>query len=149
MYGSEVDLMDQQTGFSTGRLLIRKVDKGRVLTEDGGPVSQMQKVALQRINADGTRSYLSAAGPQQPTLNGNISVSSTSGSISGSIPVHSSSISGTHSLTYVPPRVKEEVVNGQQTEVDDIDDFVCWTIVGICASILLDSDSSLAADRFH
>ena len=55
--------MDTHSGISTAPLVIRKVDKGKIVTDDGGPVSQMQKIALQRINQDGTRHYLSAAGP--------------------------------------------------------------------------------------
>ncbi|KAH7104566.1 hypothetical protein BKA62DRAFT_692650 [Auriculariales sp. MPI-PUGE-AT-0066] len=134
VYGSEIDLTDQQTGFTTGRLIIRKVDKTRVLADDGGPVSQMQKVALQRINADGTRTYLSAAGPQQQPSSSNgqsMTVSSTAGTVSTSLPMHSSTVTGTHALNFVTPRLKDETLNGQPVQVDEVDDFVCWTIVGI------------------
>jgi hypothetical protein len=56
-------LSDTHSGISTSPLIIRKVDKGKVMLEEGGPVSQMQKIALQRVNPDGSRHYLSAAGP--------------------------------------------------------------------------------------
>ncbi|KAG1861291.1 hypothetical protein F4604DRAFT_2033716 [Suillus subluteus] len=62
-YGCEVVLSNTLSNIATSPLIIRKVDKGHVSAEDGGPVSQMQKIALQRVNQDGTKHYLSAASP--------------------------------------------------------------------------------------
>jgi len=81
----------------------------------------MQKVALQRMNADGSRHYLSAAGP----------VPGTPGMMT--IPAPSASQNGTHPLLFQSPRVKDEVgKDGIRRQVDEVDDYLCWTIVGIC-----------------
>lgn len=115
-YGSEVVLTDTRTGISTAPLIVRKVDKGKVVMEEGSPVSQMQKIALQRVNNDGTRHYLSAAGP----LPGG-----------GGGPPGNSSPSGTHPLLFQAPREREEVRDGMHVVSDEVDDYLCWTIVGI------------------
>jgi recombining binding protein suppressor of hairless len=120
-YGSQIVLTDTLSGISTGSLIIRKVDKGIVTLEDGGPVSQMQKIALQRIGLDGARQYLSAAGSINATGSG------------GTQKMASSSQSGTHALTFQSPRSREEVKDGIRRVVDEVDDYLCWTIVGICA----------------
>ena len=120
-YGCEIVLSDTHSGISTSPLIIRKVDKGRVSADDGGPVSQMQKIALQRINTDGSRHYLSAAGP----ISGNANVMVPT-------PQGMSSQAGTHALHFQSPRVREEVKDGLRIISDEVDDYLCWTIVGIC-----------------
>ncbi|KAI0274750.1 hypothetical protein BC834DRAFT_921018 [Gloeopeniophorella convolvens] len=115
-YGSEIILMDTHSGISTAPLVIRKVDKGKIASDDGGPVSQMQKIALQRINQDGTRHYLSAAGPMPGTAN---TMSPAPGQ------------AGSHPLIFQSPRVREDVKDGVRTVTDEVDDYLCWTIVGI------------------
>ncbi|THV07673.1 beta-trefoil [Dendrothele bispora CBS 962.96] len=117
-YGCEIVLSDTQSGISTSPLTIRKVDKGRVSIEDGGPVSQMQKIALQRINPDGSRHYLSAAGP----IPGSTGVVPAPGM---------SSQAGTHPLIFQSPRVRDEVKDGMHIISDEVDDYLCWTIIGI------------------
>ncbi|KAL1754704.1 hypothetical protein FB107DRAFT_291498 [Schizophyllum commune] len=113
-YGSEIILSDTTSGISTSPLVIRKVEKGKVIADDGGPVSQMQKVVLQRVNPDGSRHYLSAAGPG-------------SGSPSGS--GGSASQAGTHPLIFQSPRVSDD--SNKDNHNDEVDDYLCWTIVGI------------------
>jgi len=81
----------------------------------------MQKIALQRINADGSRHYLSAAGP----ISGNANVMVPT-------PQGMSSQAGTHALLFQSPRVREEVKDGLRIISDEVDDYLCWTIVGIC-----------------
>jgi recombining binding protein (suppressor of hairless) len=120
-YGSEIILTDANSGISTAPLIVRKVDKGRVVDDDGGPVSQMQKVALQRINPDGTRHYLSAANLDAPTSN-------SSGS--------SDKAPTSHPLLFMSSHLREETRDGIRTVVDELDDALCWTIVGICTSPL-------------
>ena len=120
-YGSEIVLSDSMTGIATAPLIIRKVDKGKISPEEGGPVSQMQKIALQRVNPDGTRHYLSAAGP----------VPGTPGVVAPPAPGNS----GSHHLLFQSPRTREEVKDGVHTVYDEVDDYLCWTIVGICESI--------------
>ena len=120
-YGCEIVLSDTLSNIATSPLIIRKVDKGRVSPEDGGPVSQMQKIALQRVNADGSRHYLSAAGPI-PGAPGVVSPSTQGVSSQG----------GTHPLIFQPPRIREELKDGVRMLSDEVDDYLCWTIVGIC-----------------
>ncbi|KIM66292.1 hypothetical protein SCLCIDRAFT_110688 [Scleroderma citrinum Foug A] len=119
-YGCEIVLSDTLSNIATSPLIIRKVDKGRVSPEDGGPVSQMQKIALQRVNADGSRHYLSAAGPI-PGAPGVVSPSTQGVSSQG----------GTHPLIFQPPRIREELKDGVRMLSDEVDDYLCWTIVGI------------------
>lgn len=85
----------------------------------------MQKIALQRVNPDGSRHYLSAAGP----VPGGI----TPGVVAPPAPGMSSQ-AGTHPLLFQAPRIREEHRDGVLTIVDDVDDYLCWTIVGICES---------------
>lgn len=112
------------TGIATAPLVIRKVDKGKIMMDDGGPVSQMQKIALQRVGQDGQRHYLSAAGPHP----------GTPGLVAPPAPGVASQ-AGTHQLLFQPPRVREEVRDGVRVVVDEVDDYLCWTIVGICESL--------------
>ncbi|EEB96039.1 hypothetical protein MPER_04894, partial [Moniliophthora perniciosa FA553] len=119
-YGCEIVLSDTQSGIATSPLIIRKVDKGRVSAEDGGPVSQMQKIALQRVNPDGSRHYLSAAGP----------IPGSTGVIAPPAPGMSTQ-AGTHPLLFQSPRVRDEVKDGVHMLLDEVDDYLCWTIVGI------------------
>ncbi|KAG6851207.1 hypothetical protein H0H93_015217 [Arthromyces matolae] len=118
-YGCEIVLSDTHSGISTSPLIIRKVDKGRVSSDDGGPVSQMQKIALQRVNPDGSRHYLSAAGPLPGTPG---LAPPTPG-----LPTQS----GTHPLLFSSPRVRDEVKDNVRIISDEVDDYLCWTIVGI------------------
>lgn len=122
-YGSEIVLSDSVTGITTSPLIIRKVDKGKISNEDGGPVSQMQKIALQRVMPDGSRNYLSAAGPVPGTPG--VSAPPTPG-----VTVQA----GTHHLLFASPRSqREETKDGVHAIIDEVDDYLCWTIVGICA----------------
>jgi len=114
-------LSDTHSGISTSPLVIRKVDKGKVTHDEGGPVSQMQKIALQRVNPDGSRHYLSAAGP----------IPGTPGVVAPPAPGMSSQ-AGTHPLLFQSPRVREEIKEGFRIVCDEVDDYLCWTIVGIC-----------------
>ena len=104
--------------------MIRKVDKGRVSPDEGGPVSQMQKIALQRVNPDGSRHYLSAAGP----------IPGTPGVVAPPAPGMSTQ-AGTHPLLFQSPRVRDEMKDGLRIITDEVDDYLCWTIVGICKCI--------------
>lgn len=125
-YGCEIVLSDTHSGISTSPLVIRKVDKGKVTHDEGGPVSQMQKIALQRVNPDGSRHYLSAAGP----------IPGTPGVVAPPAPGMSSQ-AGTHPLLFQSPRVREELKEGFRIVCDEVDDYLCWTIVGICMLCLI------------
>ncbi|KAI0687764.1 hypothetical protein BC835DRAFT_1408272 [Cytidiella melzeri] len=118
-YGSEIMLVDQATGTQSGALQIRKVDKGRVAPDDGGPVSQMQKIALLRVNPDGSRQYLSAAGPLPGST------------VAAPPALGMPNATSAHQLLYQAARVREEVKDGSRIVIDEVDDYLCWTIVGI------------------
>ncbi|KAG8932260.1 hypothetical protein FRC02_001400 [Tulasnella sp. 418] len=123
-YGSTLLLTDSHTGLTSDPLIIRKVDKGRIVMDEGtmgGPVSQMQKVALCRITETGARYYLSAAGPLQILPDPNAPQG----------PDGKGHVIATHPLVYQPPAIREEMKNDVRVEVDEVDDFLCWTIVGI------------------
>ncbi|KAG1055070.1 hypothetical protein G6F43_002956 [Rhizopus delemar] len=50
MYGSEIILRESHTGVSSAPLMVCKVDRGRIVPDACGPVSQMQKVALRLLD---------------------------------------------------------------------------------------------------
>ncbi|KAJ1917497.1 hypothetical protein H4219_003179 [Mycoemilia scoparia] len=50
LYGSVVTLTDIINGYRSPPMVIRKVEKGRLVSDNNSPVSQMQKVALQLIH---------------------------------------------------------------------------------------------------
>ncbi|KAF8761631.1 LAG1, DNA binding [Rhizoctonia solani] len=104
-YGSEIILTDALTGVASDPLIIRKVDKSRIINDDGGPVSQMQKIALQRIGEDGQRYYLSASG----TITGSGFGGNAGTNGLGLTDVKSADRqSGSQSLHYQAPRMREE-----------------------------------------
>ncbi|KAH8835267.1 hypothetical protein DL96DRAFT_1454802 [Flagelloscypha sp. PMI_526] len=116
-YGCEVVLSDARTGLTTPPLVIRKIDKAKVSKEDGGPVSQMQKIVLQRVNEDGSNHYLSA---QAPDVAG-----------APQSPSSSQLNAASHPLVYGLPRLAEEIQDGVLVVSDEVDDYLVWTIVGI------------------
>jgi LAG1, DNA binding/Beta-trefoil DNA-binding domain len=118
-YGAEIILTDLETGVSSEPLIIRKVEKGRIAQQAGGPVSQMQKVALQRVSSinSGTPSYLSAAGAFTDTV------------------VDQSTNNANAFLGYENSRVIVNEATSPEgsaaVTVEEVDDYLCWTIVGI------------------
>lgn len=117
-YGTEIILRDSQTGVSSPSLIIRKVDKGRIAQCAYGPVSQMQKIALQLASTvDSQPIYLSAAG----SLTDNT--------------VHGESGNATNSantwLDYSPSRLVQPEKMTLELSYEEVDDYLCWTIVGI------------------
>lgn len=133
-YGARVVLTDEATGISSEPLIIRKVDKGKLQRPDpsgngGGLVSQMQKIALQRASSNSdvpdvpTGLYLSAGRLPLP-----VHASDRSTVVNHHAMGDGKTGSTAHPLTYQAPR---PAATGNQA--DEVDDFLCWTIVGICA----------------
>lgn len=127
VYGSEIILRDTQSGIESPPLCIRKVDKGRIIHTAEGPVSQMQKIALQLVSTNNDnehqRMYLSAAGPA-------ISPPSPAQSSPMDDNGNSNNINAAATwLEYVSSRVVAD--KPRQDPIERVDDFVTWTIVGI------------------
>ncbi|KAI8636747.1 hypothetical protein BD408DRAFT_425588 [Parasitella parasitica] len=121
-YGTEIILCDSQTGVRSPSLIIRKVDKGRIAQCAYGPVSQMQKIALQLASTIDTQPvYLSAAG----SMNDN-SVNAAS----ASEPLSNNNGSNTW-LDYSPSRLVQPEKMTLELSYEEVDDYLCWTIVGI------------------
>lgn len=119
-YGTEIILRDSQTGVSSPSLIIRKVDKGRIAQCAYGPVSQMQKIALQLASTiDSQPIYLSAAGP----LSDN--------SVHGESSNNTNSSSTNTWLDYSPSRLVQPEKMTLELSYEEVDDYLCWTIVGI------------------
>ncbi len=128
-YGSRIVLTDEATGISSEPLIVRKVDKGKLSRSDtGGLVSQMQKVALQRASTNSDMPspaglFLSAGRLPLPVH----SADRSSITMSSSHPASDGkAIASAHPLTYQAPRSA-----GSAGNVDEVDDFLCWTVVGI------------------
>lgn len=121
-YGSTIVLVDTESGASTEPLVVCKVARGRIIPPVGrastggddndehspyGKVSQMQKVALMRVDAP--RQYLCTIAPlhmDAPPEDAH------------ALPLAFSAPAATHEL---PPGVV----------VDEVDDTFSWTLVGI------------------
>ncbi|CAI2169240.1 12779_t:CDS:2 [Funneliformis geosporum] len=142
-YGSEVILSDPTTGYTSDRLIIRKVEKGRITQGACGPVSQMQKIALQCVRSSRCEShYLSAAGPitmDSPHSQDQCTVSGASPYLGyqSSRVVHMQNVEFTKepfrmvSMQNVSCAAKNDHM-AAPTIVEEVDDYLCWTIVGIC-----------------
>ncbi|KAI7904037.1 beta-trefoil DNA-binding domain-containing protein, partial [Cokeromyces recurvatus] len=120
-YGTEIILKDAHTGVTSPSLIIRKVDKGRIIQSAYGPVSQMQKIALQLASTVHTQQpiYLSASGSIAENNNGGELDNSTNSSIN-----HSTW------LDYSPSKMVQSG-NNSPISYEEVDDYLCWTIVGI------------------
>jgi recombining binding protein (suppressor of hairless) len=137
-YGSVITLTDPSTNISSDPLIIRKVDKGKVSFDDVGPISQMQKVCLQRWDGGPTtvvpgtpRVYLSAANLMYPSNGGAGTSQDAESSPSASNPGGEPKSGAPHALSYQPPRTTTENRGDTTVEVDEVDDFLCWTLVGV------------------
>ena len=110
-YGTEIILKDVNSGVSSPPLVIRKIDKGNVVPNAYGLLSQMQKIALQLSStANSKHLYLNANGTamnvqESPNMEGNVN--------------HNTS-------AWVD--FTESKIEG---EIESVDDYLCWTIVGI------------------
>ncbi|KAF9921570.1 hypothetical protein FBU30_008374 [Linnemannia zychae] len=151
LYGSEIVLINDLTGIMTDRLIIRKVENGKVSRSGTGPVSQMQKIVLEhpdRVHPeDGRAYYLSASSIGSPK-------------IEGKIPLQAA-MDRSPLLEYRTSSKKASIMDMTDNQDDDeeemneddmdynsqnngmprrmgknhdsvaVDDFVCWTIAGI------------------
>ncbi|KAI9318745.1 beta-trefoil DNA-binding domain-containing protein [Dichotomocladium elegans] len=120
-YGSEILLRDMQTGVESPPMIIRKVDKGRVVEAANGPVSQMQKVALQlatTARGDDQGMYLLATGqPVTPPANQE--------------DLNSGAATWLDFMAARKTRGSSDDAGGVDDLVDRVDDYLCWTIVSI------------------
>ncbi|KAF9186706.1 hypothetical protein BGZ50_002368 [Haplosporangium sp. Z 11] len=151
LYGSEIVLINDLTGIMTDRLIIRKVENGKVSRSGTGPVSQMQKIVLEhpdRVHPeDGRAYYLSASSIGSPKIEGKIPLqaamdrsplleyrtSSKKASIMDMTDAHDENEDelieedgGYSGQTNSMPRRL-----GRTHDSVAVDDFVCWTIAGI------------------
>ncbi|KAG0289872.1 hypothetical protein BGZ98_003665 [Dissophora globulifera] len=151
LYGSEIILINDLTGVTTDRLIIRKVENGKVICNGTGPVSQMQKIVLQhpdRVHPeDGRPYYLSAPSIGSPKIEGKIPLQAAMERSPLLEYRTSSKKSSIMELTEALEKDGEEcceddavyqnkrgetsirVPKGQENVT--VDDFVCWTIAGI------------------
>ncbi|KAG0348485.1 hypothetical protein BG004_005097 [Podila humilis] len=109
IYGAEIILTETATGVQSDRLIVCKVENGKIVEDATGPICQMQKVALRSVNLnkDGQAVYLSAVGSDLQV---------------GRYMDHSTSAKAV--LRYHPSNMAQNAKLGS-------DDFLCWTIVGI------------------
>lgn len=124
-YGTEIILRDSQTGVSSPSLIIRKVDKGRIAQCAYGPVSQMQKIALQLASTiDSQPIYLSAAGSLTDNA---VHSHHENGNHTGNTSTNSSNTW----LDYSASRLVQPEKMTLELSYEEVDDYLCWTIVGI------------------
>ncbi|KAF9298610.1 hypothetical protein BGZ88_005827 [Linnemannia elongata] len=112
-YGAEIILTETETGIQTDRLIVCKVENGRIQQNATGPICQMQKVALMSTerNEDGEPVYLSAVGNDHQV---------------GRYMDHS-----TTTKTLLNYQASTMIGGNPDFLKPGGDDFLCWTIVGI------------------
>ncbi|KAG0241130.1 hypothetical protein BGW41_006236 [Actinomortierella wolfii] len=153
LYGSEIVLINDLTGIATDRLIIRKVENGKVVMNGTGPVSQMQKIVLQhpdRVHPeDGRPYYLSASSIGSPKVEGKIPLQAAMDR-SPLLEYRTSSKKASIMDMTDDYDDDETFAEGEDGEMDEegkrsqmqrrlarsqanvaVDDFVCWTIAGI------------------
>ncbi|ORZ03101.1 beta-trefoil DNA-binding domain-containing protein [Syncephalastrum racemosum] len=117
-YGTEIILRDCKSGVTSPPVIVRKVDKGRIAACAYGPVSQMQKIALQLAS---TATYQQQLNPQPPIY------LSAASAISASSP-HVDN--GPAWIEYATSRLVRPTTP-LDLAYEEVDDYLCWTIVGI------------------
>ncbi|KAI8339027.1 beta-trefoil DNA-binding domain-containing protein [Chlamydoabsidia padenii] len=122
-YGTEIILKDSQSGVCSPPVIIRKVDKGAISPDAFGPVSQMQKIALQLASSSDRPVYLSANGNAIQEINTKPSSQDDNSSGNG--------INHTHASTWLDYCVSKQVLDQTGASIEKVDDYLCWTIVGI------------------
>ncbi|KAK9729376.1 hypothetical protein K7432_000341 [Basidiobolus ranarum] len=114
-YGSQIILTDTATGFCSDPLIIRKVEKGRIAQNASGPVSQMQKVALQKLDDtdSGVMMYLSASSSPSDQ--------------------HDTATASNPFLSYKRAKLNTQGIDSMEASglIEEVDDYLSWTIVGI------------------
>ncbi|KAF9202267.1 hypothetical protein BGZ49_007551 [Haplosporangium sp. Z 27] len=149
LYGSEIVLINDLTGIMTDRLIIRKVENGKVSRSGTGPVSQMQKIVLEHPDyvhpEDGRAYYLSASSIGSPKIEGKIPLQAA---MDRSPLLEYRTSSKKASIMDITTAQEEDELaeeegdyNGQSNSMPKrvdksqdgiaVDDFVCWTIAGI------------------
>ncbi|KAF9110401.1 hypothetical protein BGX27_006385 [Mortierella sp. AM989] len=152
LYGSEIVLINDLTGIMTDRLIIRKVENGKVSRSGTGPVSQMQKIVLEhpdRVHPeDGRAYYLSASSIGSPKIEGKIPLQAAMDRSPLLEYRTSSKKASIMDMTDARNDEEDELndeedgdYNGQNNSMPRrmaktqdsvaVDDFVCWTIAGI------------------
>lgn len=137
-YGSEVLLTDLMTGISSEPLVVRKVEKKRVMLDATGPVSQLQKLAFSRV-AGGRTMYLSAAPDGMDSLGNELKQSSTpavpeTGKKRKREEDYNDEDPPTKPiLTYQYPKSVVPATLGGDPESHEVDDLHTWTVTGISA----------------
>ncbi|CAO3612051.1 unnamed protein product [Cunninghamella blakesleeana] len=161
-YGTEIILKDAKTGCCSPNLIIRKVDKSCISHSATGPVSQMQKIALQLASTVSSSSenkqqplYLSANGRVMTdassisnTLvdnnNNNNNSNNNNNNNNNNQEENNSNGNGsnhTHSSTwldYSPSKYLNDNNNNKNENengefmTEMVNDYLCWTIIGIC-----------------
>ncbi|KAJ2451055.1 hypothetical protein EV183_003873 [Coemansia sp. RSA 2336] len=125
-YGSEIVLVESRRNFRSPKMIIHKVERGRLVENACSPVSQMQKIALQvkpTAPGDAPRYLKADVGHYSPTNS------------DANTPAQFDDPDGSPELTFEPldnarlsrARSREHVSDGGI----ELDDAFCWTIVGI------------------
>ncbi|KAF9915399.1 hypothetical protein BX616_006240 [Lobosporangium transversale] len=152
LYGSEIVLINDLTGIMTDRLIIRKVENGKVSRSGSGPVSQMQKIVLEHPDRvhheDGRAYYLSASSIGSPKIEGKIPLQAAMDRSPLLEYRTSSKKASIMDMTDAQEDEEDEMMNEDEAEFNGqnnsmprrvarsqdsvaVDDFVCWTIAGI------------------
>lgn len=136
-YGSEILLTDLMTGVSSEPLVVRKVEKKRVVLDADGPVSQLQKLAFSRVS-DGRAMYLSAAPDGMDSKGNEVKQSEEGVKETGRKRKREEDVEDDDKplklvLTYQYPIAVHPAIEGGDAESYEVDDLMTWTVTGISA----------------
>ncbi|ORX68658.1 hypothetical protein DL89DRAFT_258511 [Linderina pennispora] len=118
-YGAEIVLVETRRNFASPVMVIHKVERGRLVPNARSPVSQMQKVALQ-VKAPGEPRFLKADVGHYSQAGEGLRFDDPDGSPELTFAAIDGAL-----LTRTRTR---DLADGTGVEIDD---FFCWTIVGI------------------
>ncbi|KAJ1933172.1 hypothetical protein GGF37_006817, partial [Kickxella alabastrina] len=131
-YGAEIVLVESHRSFRSPPMIIRKVERGRLVAGASSPVSQMQKVALQLKGSRPPHFLMADAGHY---------VAAGGGDPSAPAAARFDDADGSPELTFEPAepsrlartRLRDAPSAAQEGSSAELDDAFCWTIVGIAA----------------
>ncbi|KAK4705234.1 recombining binding protein suppressor of hairless, partial [Phenoliferia sp. Uapishka_3] len=135
-YGSEVLLTDLMTGVSSEPLIVRKVEKKRVVLDAVGPVSQLQKLAFSK-SIGGRTSYLSASQDGMDSLGNDLVQSATPAPVETGKKrkrdegFAEDDLQSKPILTYQYPDSVTLASPFGEPESHEVNDLLTWTVTGI------------------
>ncbi|KAJ2726831.1 hypothetical protein GGI07_000342 [Coemansia sp. Benny D115] len=131
-YGSRIVLVESHRNFRSPPMIIRKVERGRLVPAATSPVSQMQKIALEEAVPASATATATAGAPRFLKADAGHYLPPTGASSDTTLAARFDDPDGSPELTFESPGLPADA-DGESTADLRMDDAFCWTIVGIAA----------------